>query len=304
MNNELYFEGKKYISAKRVSEISGYNSDYIGQLCRNGKVEARRVGRSWFISESSILEHKKNASEKTRGTISFPPKVSHYFDSISDKVSVPSTTGISFSSIFDPKIKQAFFYVALIPLISAVFFLVTIAHNKSFQSSVAVVSQKIISFEQDLVARTATNVTDYIALVDQSAGSSPVNKTTFVIGKIFSSVAKSFNHLALGTYRFVSALFNFETLNTFVMRDSNHLDTVVPDTQTTVNPSNESMGIVTSPSNGNEIADERIKQKIKESFSDETKIYPDDTGVSGVIKPVFKKSSDQDYLYVVVPVTP
>ncbi len=303
MNNELYFEGKKYISAKRASELSGYNSDYIGQLCRGNKIDARRVGRGWFIGENSILEHKKNASEKVRGTISFPPTVSHYFDSISEKVNTPDPSHLSLSSIFDPKLKQALFYLALVPFVSAIFFLVSISYNKSFQANVAVVSEKIVSFQQNLVANTASHVTDYVTLVDQSPDASSVNKTSFVIGKIFGSIAKSFNRLALGTYRFVSALFNFDTVNTFVMRDTNHFDGVA-DTGATKDLGDGRIGIVTSPSTGNAMADERLKQKIKDSFSDETKVYPDDTGTSGVIKPVFKKSSDQDYLYVVVPVSP
>lgn len=69
MNNELYFEGKKYISAKRASELSGYNSDYIGQLCRGNKIDARRVGRGWFIGENSILEHKKCFRKSERNHI-------------------------------------------------------------------------------------------------------------------------------------------------------------------------------------------------------------------------------------------
>ncbi len=304
MNSELYFEEKKYISARRASEITGYNSDYIGQLCRGNKIDAKRVGRAWFIGEKSVLEHKKNASEKVRGTIFFPPTVSHYFDSISEKVSTPALSGISFSSIFDPKIRQTLFYVALIPLVSAIFFLVSISHNKNFQTNVAVVSEKIISFQQSLVANTASHVTDYVAIVDQSAGTSPINKTSFVIGKVFSSIAKSFNHLALGTYRFVSALFNFETVNTFVIRDTSHIDAVVENVTNTENLNGGRIGIVTSPSTGNATTDERLKQRIKDSFSDETKVYPDNSGVSGVIKPVFKKTSDQDYLYVVVPVSP
>ena len=67
MNGELYFEGKKYISSSRAAKLSGYVNDYIGQLCRDGKVESRMVGRSWYVSVDSLLEHKKaNALSKAK----------------------------------------------------------------------------------------------------------------------------------------------------------------------------------------------------------------------------------------------
>lgn len=54
---ELEIQGKKYISSKRASEITGYAKDYVGQLARGGKVPAQRVGRSWYVDESAIREH-------------------------------------------------------------------------------------------------------------------------------------------------------------------------------------------------------------------------------------------------------
>ena len=49
--------GKLYISSKRASEMSGYAKDYIGQLVRGGKLEAVRVGRAWFVLETSLKSH-------------------------------------------------------------------------------------------------------------------------------------------------------------------------------------------------------------------------------------------------------
>lgn len=49
--------GKLYISSRRASEISGYAKDYIGQLVRSGKLDAMRVGRSWFVLEASLKKH-------------------------------------------------------------------------------------------------------------------------------------------------------------------------------------------------------------------------------------------------------
>jgi hypothetical protein len=61
-------------------------------------------------------------------------------------------------------------------------------------------------------------------------------------------------------------------------------------------------GLVVLPSSGEE-NDEEIKKKIKESFSDEVVVEIDETKESGVIKPIFKKTSDQEYIYILVPLS-
>ncbi|HEX8591559.1 MAG TPA: hypothetical protein VF696_02320 [Candidatus Paceibacterota bacterium] len=56
--DELVIGDKTYISSKRAAEITGYAKDYVGQLCREGYVEAKMVGRSWYVLESSIRDHR------------------------------------------------------------------------------------------------------------------------------------------------------------------------------------------------------------------------------------------------------
>jgi uncharacterized protein (DUF2267 family) len=55
---ELTLNGKKFLATKRAAEITGYTTDYVGQLARQGKVEAQLVGRNWYIGEDSITKHK------------------------------------------------------------------------------------------------------------------------------------------------------------------------------------------------------------------------------------------------------
>ncbi len=52
-------DGKKYISAKRASEITGYNNDYVSQLARNAKIPSRQIAGRWFVSKEDIFIHKK-----------------------------------------------------------------------------------------------------------------------------------------------------------------------------------------------------------------------------------------------------
>lgn len=59
--NEISIGDKLYISAKRAAEITGYARDYVGQLCREGHIDAKMVGRSWYVFEPSIRAHRFGA---------------------------------------------------------------------------------------------------------------------------------------------------------------------------------------------------------------------------------------------------
>ena len=55
---ELTLNGKRYLSTRRAADITGYTTDYVGQLARQGKVDAELVGRNWYVEEDAIKKHK------------------------------------------------------------------------------------------------------------------------------------------------------------------------------------------------------------------------------------------------------
>mgnify|MGYP000428944911 CR=1 FL=1 len=61
--DELTIGDKIYVSSKKAAKITGYTKDYVGQMCREGRVEARLVGRNWYVLESSLMEHRFGAEE-------------------------------------------------------------------------------------------------------------------------------------------------------------------------------------------------------------------------------------------------
>ncbi|MAZ56417.1 hypothetical protein CL653_01360 [bacterium] len=69
----IEIEGIIYKKATDLAKELGYTTDYIGQLCRAGKVEAEFVGRSWYVNPDSIIEHKTNRyrsnKEKTKQAV-------------------------------------------------------------------------------------------------------------------------------------------------------------------------------------------------------------------------------------------
>lgn len=55
---EITLNGRTYLSTKRAAEITGYTTDYVGQLARKGSVAAEQVGRNWYVAEDAIKKHK------------------------------------------------------------------------------------------------------------------------------------------------------------------------------------------------------------------------------------------------------
>ena len=60
----LILDGNEFISSKRAAEIMGYTQDYVGQLCRAGKINARQVGKGWYIPSSVVYATSKKTESK------------------------------------------------------------------------------------------------------------------------------------------------------------------------------------------------------------------------------------------------
>ena len=48
------------LTTKEAAALSGYSTDYIGQLAREGRIEAKRIKKSWHISKQSLLKYKED----------------------------------------------------------------------------------------------------------------------------------------------------------------------------------------------------------------------------------------------------
>lgn len=62
--DEITIGDKTYLSSKQAAKITGYAKDYVGQLCREGRVEAKLVGRNWYVLDSAIREHRFGKEEE------------------------------------------------------------------------------------------------------------------------------------------------------------------------------------------------------------------------------------------------
>ncbi len=95
--DELTIGDKVYISSKRAAKITGYAKDYVGQLCREGRVEARLVGRNWYVLEASILEHRFGVGEEAQeGPV----------ETLSHKSEVVSTTDSWSQPVYEAQVQE------------------------------------------------------------------------------------------------------------------------------------------------------------------------------------------------------
>lgn len=76
--------GEKLVSTSRAAELSGYSKDYIGQLCRGGKLECRRISGHWYVDEGSLQQYKQGdpqaQKEAERAKTAFGMKVGNVRD--------------------------------------------------------------------------------------------------------------------------------------------------------------------------------------------------------------------------------
>lgn len=64
--NSIVLDGVTYVKVKDIAKKYHYTTDYVGQLCRSGKINCHLVGRSWYVSEDSLNVHKNSGSKKNR----------------------------------------------------------------------------------------------------------------------------------------------------------------------------------------------------------------------------------------------
>jgi hypothetical protein len=63
---KISFGNKEYVKASQAAKRFKYTQDYVGQLCRGKKIDARLVGRVWFVNLESITQYRttKHATQK------------------------------------------------------------------------------------------------------------------------------------------------------------------------------------------------------------------------------------------------
>lgn len=351
MKGDLFLDGKMFISSERAAKFGGYTKDYVGQLCRGGKLEARMVGRSWYVSIDSLVEHKKlnpegkfwrrqtKSSNKTKNNfvhqnspekalsnsftahpglsfeppkfvnkkisvieeesrevrdlekgvhkklVSYPDFSKSEFDNdkkIAGKEKDKKTKEINQIFIFNPHFARgvALSLALFISVFGGIFFI------KANPQSELVYGEKV----------------EKVLLVLENADKSfdVAQKNIIQTASVFAA-KDSLENTALSFYRTMRDFIRGSRLRilVWIYGDSYGSKSL---TYENTNYTRNLDGLVVVPKNEKENSEKTI-ERIKKSFSDEVSVSPDSSGTSGVITPVFKKVSDDEYLYVLVPVS-
>ena len=62
----LVLDGKNYVKASKAARELGYASDYVGQLCRTGQVDAHLIGRTWYVNQDKLGTHRVEKKRMSR----------------------------------------------------------------------------------------------------------------------------------------------------------------------------------------------------------------------------------------------
>ncbi len=267
MKDTLIFEGKNYISANRAAKTMSYAQDYIGQLCRSGKLDCRMVGRSWFVTEGSLLAHRANAIDSTA-------------ERVAKIVLAPTICPISISPLV----------IIPIPPIPP------IPPTSSF---------KYESVKASLLPELQKKVPMQFIMpkLDETYRAQTLSISAFRDVRTLLAVAFLTGSSFLFTHTLSPRAYETLTANLIsVFHDGfSTMTAVVAQPVVEQSPTYTYNGIAVAPSTYSQ-SDEAMKASIRNSFSDPVNVHPDESGTAGVITPVFRKKDGKDFVYVLVPV--
>lgn len=57
---------ERKITVREASQETGYSTEYIRELCREGKVKAEKFGTVLVIDRASLIQYKRSQERKRR----------------------------------------------------------------------------------------------------------------------------------------------------------------------------------------------------------------------------------------------
>ena len=64
MSKSIEIEGKIFVSPIVASKATDFTNDYVTRLAREGKINAYKIGREWFVDPQSLAEFVKAMAER------------------------------------------------------------------------------------------------------------------------------------------------------------------------------------------------------------------------------------------------
>jgi len=223
------FDNDTLVSSKDASRLLNCSHDYVGRLCREGKIYGEKIGRTWYVSQNSLTEFKKEITqvkEERRQELS---------EIIKSNVLVHKNRNVLLTH-------TGVYFLFAVFAVWILFMLLWIPTSESTRDGLS----GAWSYADTIVSALERRV---FSVVDNTS-------------KWFQNSAASFVAL----------------------------------TGSEEEPTSEvKRGVVVSNDDQIDVVD------VQNIFSDIVEINPAEDGVSGIITPVFKEVSEEDYVYVLVP---
>lgn len=339
MKHTVIFQGKKYISSKRASKVSDYSSDYIGQLCRAGKLDGKMFGHTWFITEESLIAHQAisaSAESFKNRALNFK-KLSSSKTGVDEDTSSDEVGRISARRAAEMSGYSADYIGQLCrsgkldaKMIGHTWFVTeqsVFAHMRkieqeqreaefrklSRQSPVSTKSSKAVLSPYPTVSRSTLRAAAQGEKISHPIRTSVLTLAFIVVFIFVASMTISYiggagnvavnNSSVAGVYSTAQAIVAFfeQQYEAVVARIIKSRDLTVR-TVDPISVHGTEYGMVVAPSTGDAAQDAARTELLRNTFSDDVAVHPDQSGTAGVITPVFRKSNGKDFMYVLVPV--
>lgn len=175
MSTVLLFENREYIASRDAARDSGYSLDYISKLCRSKKLNAKLIGKSWFVEKDSLelflqsqerikIENQKRLSRERRSDYR-SARIQETAVKLGETVSETAIQSAKGLSLRLPAIGVAGLAVVL------TYSVLTGAISLAGVQSVAIGTQKNISWVANQTFASAANTVDFIG---DLAGQNPI----------------------------------------------------------------------------------------------------------------------------------
>jgi hypothetical protein len=261
----------RYISLQDAAKYCSYSQEYLSLRARQGKLKAVKLGRNWVTKKEWLEEYSQSNIVYNQGRKRARKKTNLKFQPVKPYLRLPTR----FSAI-------GFRFAFLTMLVLVILITGTVLERKGLKS----VYQSLDTY--NIVSLNDGKdgfLTDVGNIMQPSRGLAVIS-----IGDSFRLIGENLK----GYFRWLGEKISQghrAIVQFFKAPEKTEEEKLIP--------KSTEEGLVVIPSGEK---DEEMKKKIRESFSDEVKVEPEDES-SGIIIPVFRKGEGDKYIYILVPIT-
>ena len=294
---------KGYVSLMTATKYCQYSQEYLSLRARQGKLKAVKFGRNWVTKKEWLEEYiMKNPKSEILISKQIP----------NTKYQIPKfkKQGFRYTLRYNLVVVLMFFFLSFLIPASLIFgkcvwrtisesfitnqeqALKTFGHIGNSIHQISLSSIKINN--QPFLAESQENLKESISIFqkfgiwykEQAATLAKlVRETSSIIGKKIVEAGLTLKDAYYYVVNFIKGKPKIASREPTEIAQ----EKTVPE---------EKEGMVVIPSTDR---DEQVKEKIKESFSDEVTVEMEDKN-SGIITPIFKDGEGEKYLYIMVPI--